>query len=57
MKCMECPHFKINYEPIRADGGGYWDLGCATCEKHNLTVDFANHGKLKRLECVEESKR
>ena len=56
MKCMDCEHFKIQQEPIRACGGGYWDLGLAKCMKHNLVVDFQNHGKLKKLECVEEVK-
>lgn len=52
MKCMDCPHFRIQQEPIRAIGGGYWDLGLAKCLKHDLIVDFSNHGKLKKLECV-----
>mgnify|MGYP003571332546 CR=1 FL=1 len=52
MNCIDCPHFKIAYWPIKADKG-YWDLGRAVCEKHDLVTDFANRGKLKRLECVE----
>ena len=52
MKCIECPHFIIIYEPIKADNG-YWDLGRAICRKHDLVTDFSHHGKLKRLECVE----
>ena len=51
-KCWSCPHFKICWEPIKARGGGCWDLGQAKCEKLGLVVDFMNHGKLKKLECV-----
>lgn len=57
MKCWDCPHFHIVQEPIRAGNGGYWDLGMARCEKLKLVVDFANHGKLKKLECVEKDKK
>jgi len=52
MLCKDCQYFKILYEPIRTTGV-LWDLGRAKCEKHNLITDFANHGKFKRLECVE----
>ena len=55
MKCWECEHFKIQYEPLRS-GSGIWDFGRAKCMKHDLIVDFPNHGKLKKLECVEETK-
>lgn len=34
MKCIDCPHFKIDYEPIKADKG-YWDFGRAVCVKHS----------------------
>lgn len=54
MKCFDCPHFKIQYKPIKAKGGGYWDFGRAKCEKHLLIVDFSNNGQLKKLQCVEE---
>ena len=54
MKCYECPHFRIEYKPIRASDGGYWDFGRAKCMKHNLIVDFPDHRKLKNLKCVEE---
>ena len=52
-KCKECPYFKILYMPLR--GGGTYDLGRATCEKHDLIVDFANMGKIEKLECAEGS--
>lgn len=54
MKCCECEHFKIQYEPLRGKSG-IWDFGRAKCMKHDLIVDFPNHGKLKKLECVEET--
>ena len=54
MKCYDCPHFRIEYKPIRAGHGGYWDFGRAKCMKHNLIVDFPDHRKLKKLKCVEE---
>ena len=54
MKCCDCPHFHIVAEPIRASGGGYWDLGMAECKKLDLCTNFLNHGKLKKLVCVEE---
>ena len=52
-KCIECPYFRIVQDPIRAHGGGYWDLGRARCYKLELVVDFMTRGKLKKLECVE----
>ena len=56
MTCDKCKHFKIVYEPLR-DTGVIWDLGRAHCKKHNLIVDFANHGKFKRLECPDKEER
>lgn len=56
MKCVECPHFRIAYEPIKAADGGYWDLGLAECKKHDLVTDFTTRRKLNRLECVEDEK-
>lgn len=53
MKCWECAHFKIQYEPLHGISGLY-DFGRAKCEKHDLIVDFPNHRKLKKLECVEK---
>ena len=55
MTCDKCEHFRILYEPIRTKGD-LWDLGRARCEKHNLIVDFANHGKFKRLKCPDGGK-
>ena len=51
-KCLECEYFHIRMKPLRTPGV-LWDMGLAECKKHNLVVDFANHGKLKRLECKE----
>ena len=52
MTCENCQYFKILYEPLR-DKGVIWDFGKAKCEKYDLYVDFVNHGKFKRLTCVE----
>ena len=54
IKCWDCPNFKIQYEPIGKISTGIWDFGRAKCTKHDLVVDFPNHRKLKKLECVEE---
>ena len=50
MKCKDCEHFHICYEPVKGV-----DTGMAECRKHDLVVDFLNHKKLERLECVEAS--
>jgi len=54
MKCWECEHFKIQYEPIGKISTGIWDFGRAKCTKHNLVVDFTDHRKLKKLKCIEQ---
>lgn len=48
MRCKDCEHFHICYEPIKGS-----DTGMAECRKHDLVVDFLSHKKLERLECVE----
>lgn len=53
MKCWDCEHFKIQYEPLKGLSG-IWDFGRAKCSKHDLIVDFPDHRKLKKLVCVEE---
>lgn len=53
MKCVECEHFQIKYEPIK-DSSAIWDPGRAVCKKYNLTVDFTSHRRLNRLDCVED---
>lgn len=50
MKCIECEFFHIRQEPLP----NHMDTGLAECRKHNLVTDFYNHGKLNKLECVEE---
>ena len=55
MKCRDCEHFKVLYEPMRT-GMGYTELGQAHCDKHDMVVDFMSYGKLNKLECVEEQK-
>ena len=52
MTCDKCKYFKILYEPLRTKGE-LWDMGRANCDKHNLTVDFANYRKIKRLDACE----
>ncbi len=52
MTCDKCKYFKILYEPSRT-ASILWDMGRATCKKHNLIMDFTNHGKFKRLDTCE----
>ena len=54
MKCWDCEYFKIIQEPLRV-GKDIYDLGRAECTNFDLVVDFINHGKLKRLECIDET--
>lgn len=57
MKCWECEHFKILYEPLGKISTGLWDMGKAKCMKHDgLYVEFADHRKLKKLDCIEETR-
>lgn len=53
MLCKDCKDFKIKFEP-QIIGGECVDWGQAECKKHNLVVDFKNHGKFKWLSCVED---
>lgn len=55
MLCRECEYFHIRQEPIRCNGL-LFDAGLAVCEKHNMSVNFINHGKFNRLKCVDELK-
>lgn len=52
MKCVECEHFKIAYQPMMP-----FDMGLAVCDKHNLECDFASKRKLNRLVCIEEESK
>ena len=54
MMCWGCEYFKIIQEPLRV-GKDIYDLGRAECTNFDLVVDFINHGKLKRLECIDET--
>lgn len=47
--CKDCEYFRIVQEPLP----DHMDTGMARCEKHDLVTDFYNHGKLKRLTCIE----
>ena len=53
MTCNKCKYFRIQYEPLRTSGT-LWDMGRAKCDKHDLILDFANHGKFKRLDACED---
>lgn len=48
MKCVECPHFQIEYDPWKGI-----DFGKATCKKHGLVCDYVSKQQLRRLECVD----
>ncbi len=50
MRCLNCEHFKIAYQPMMP-----WDMGLAECKKHDLECDFSSKRKLNRLVCVEET--
>lgn len=56
MKCWECEHFKILYKPLGKISTGLWDMGKAKCMKHDLYVEFADHRKLMKLNCIEKEK-
>lgn len=50
--CKDCPHFHIDYPPLKG-----LDMGRASCDKHDLVTDFLDKRKFKRLECVEKERR
>ena len=52
-KCKNCKHFRIRQEPLP----DHYDAGLAECRKYGLVVDFFNHGKLNRLECIDEGEQ
>lgn len=49
MLCKDCPHFHIDYPPLKG-----LDWGRASCDKYNLITDFLDKRKFKMLKCVEE---
>lgn len=49
MLCKDCPHFHIDYPPIKGA-----DFGRASCDKYDLITDFLDKRKFKTLKCVEE---
>lgn len=53
MKCVDCPEFRIAYNPIKF-GRNVYDSGLAICGKHNLEVEFTSRKRLNTLDCVEE---
>ena len=52
MLCKDCPHFHIDYPPIKGV-----DFGRASCDKHDLITDFIDMRKFGTLKCVEEEER
>ena len=52
MKCKDCEYFHIIQEPLRGTGG-LVDMGKVECKKYNKVIDFANNGKLNKLECMD----
>lgn len=52
MLCKDCPHFHIDYPPLKG-----LEMGRASCDKHNLVTDFLDKRKFKTLECVEKERR
>jgi hypothetical protein len=54
MNCKDCEHFHIRQDPIKAEGGGYWDFGLAECEKHDAVVSFGSMRQINKLTCIEE---
>ena len=49
MLCKDCPHFHIDYPPIKNI-----DFGRASCDKYDLITDFIDMKKFETLKCVEE---
>jgi len=45
MRCKECTHFKILYEPYS------YEWGKVKCEKYNLYADYKSKQKFDRLTC------
>ena len=56
MKCRNCEHFHVRYQPLKV-GGECYDSGMAECKKYDLVVDFTSTRKLNRLECVDDGER
>ena len=54
MKCIDCPQFKVAYNPLKV-GRDVYDSGLAVCNKHNLEVEFINRRRLNTLDCVEDT--
>lgn len=51
-KCVNCPHFRIIYEPL-GSARNAWDFGMAECKKHGRQCDFFNRKDLDKLRCME----
>lgn len=55
MNCKDCEYFHIRMDPIKAEGGVYWDLGLAECKKHDVVASFGTMRQIDKLTCVEEA--
>lgn len=51
-RCVDCPHFKIVYEPLGKTKNA-WDFGMAECRKYGKQCDFFNRKDLDKLRCME----
>ncbi len=56
MKCIDCEHFNILYDPYRS-GGILWDTGRAECMKYNLLIDTVSKQQINKLVCVESKEK
>ena len=56
MLCKDCPHFHIEYMPLKS-GGCCWDLGRAHCDKYKMIVEFLSMSKINKLKCAKESSK
>lgn len=55
MRCVDCEHFHIRSNPIKAHNGGYWDLGRVECDKHpGWIAEYGTKGWLNKLNCIDE---
>lgn len=49
MLCKDCPHFHIDYPPLKDI-----DYGRASCDKYDLITNFIDMRKFETLRCVDD---
>lgn len=54
MNCKDCESFHIRTNPIKAEGGGYWDFGLAECRKYDEVVHYGTMRQINKLVCIGE---